>query len=219
MGTYTSSWNLLKAGGADYVDVESQLNRNLRIIDDRAKKTLEYTALDVDKAGLPTSGYLNGDKVFNHQDGGIYRNISPGNWFRIYPASAQDWTDIPLSAGWENVGGNTPRAGYSTDTTSSNTGANYTIRLRGRIRQTGNAAFTQNTLYNPTADGGLPGPSTDYYSYGSGGVAPGSTASYFRIFISLAGRLEVRRFSNTAQTAGSAENYVSLDGVSYYPSL
>lgn len=222
MATYTSNWNLLKPesidlGGSvnDFVDVESQLNRNLDIVDNLGFRTSEYRVVNTPYNNFPQTGNRNGDKLYNQYDGAIYvwdTSGTPDTWsYTMASSPGSAWSDITLAAGFENVAGVNYNAGYKI-IDNGPTGGPYRVRLRGRIRQTSYAVFTIGAAYNPTGASALPSPPTSQYFMN---VCGGVIAKYFRVFIGTNGQLEVRYFSNTAMSAGDAQNFVDLGGTVY----
>lgn len=212
MGTYTTNYQLLKAGDGtvdpvdDYVDVTSQLNRNLDLIDDFGHRACEYAYQNVSYSNLPTVGNRAGDKLYNHFDSSIA--VWDGTQWKQTSSKAPIWTDVTLNAGFVNAG-NVYNLGYFT------ADSGLVVNLRGRIAQTSNAAWTNGSSLTVVAAGGLPSPAEIFEFTAMGSFPGGRQAQFYKVSISTAGAMTITRYGSVAQSAGDASNSVDFEGLSY----
>jgi hypothetical protein len=218
MGSYTTNYQLLKAGDGsvaqpidDYVDVQSQLDRNLSLIDDFGNRATAYRYYDNTTSDhFPVVGNHSGDKVYsNYNHSAMLWNSATNSWVETN-AKAPVWTDV------------TPNAGYQSEdaTRDNNLGYyrdrnNNTIFLRGIIIKTGLAVWSQGVLYSVFPVGTFPAPGVNLTYYTIGGLSTGRAAQFYQIQLNTTGSLLISKYGGNAQTAGSAENYVSLEGINY----
>lgn len=212
MGTYTTNYGLLKAGDGtvdpvdDYVDVISQLDRNLDLIDDFGYRACEYNYTDSRYDDLPTVGNNVGDKIFNNFDHSFA--LWDGNSWVQTLARGPVWTDATLNSGFTNSG-TTYNVGYYTED------SNARCTMRGRFMRLSSAIFTNGTVFTPISAGVIPVPVVPYQGIVVGVAPSGRQAQYYSVNISTSGVMTVTRYGSVAQTAGDSTNYVELDGFTY----
>lgn len=213
MGTYTTNYKLLKAGDGtvdpvdDYVDVVSQLDRNLNLIDDFGFKACEYKVFnDVSSENLPMTGYRAGDKLFSDFDQSI--KVWTGSDWSNTKASGPVWQDSTINSGFENFAGTSNTCGYYVDSSS-------TVNLRGMINRTSMAIWVQGSAVAVFPAGAFPSPSLTKTLFTMGGVSTTRQAQMYYVVVATNGSATITKYGPNAQTAGSAENYVSLEGLSY----
>lgn len=214
MGTFTPNYRLLKAGNGtgadpvdDFVDVVSQLDRNLTMLDDFGHRAVNYQLTNNPYSTLPTTGNNVGDMMFNEFNSSIA--IWNGTAWVSTASDAPVWTDVALMSTYENMGDNsTPNVGYTIE--------NDTCTLRGRMIRTGFAIWTNGSTGVAIAAGIVPVPPTTMEYFASGGVGPSNSAQFYKISISNpTGAVSITRYGSVAQVASSINNYVDLAGISY----
>lgn len=213
MGTYTTNYELLKAGDGtvdpvdDYVDVISQLDRNLSMIDDFGYRAVEYAFYNNVAAGnLPVTGNHSGDKLFTNYDHSA--KVWNGTAWVSTNCSAPIWTDVAPSAGFETTAG-LANPGYYIE--------NDTVYLRGTINKISMAIWVQAASTAVFPSGSFPAVGGGGRSFvATGGRSTSNLAQFYLIVLPpTTGAMTIIRNGTTAQTAGSAENYVSLEGLHY----
>lgn len=213
MGTYTPNYNLLKAGNGtgvdptdDYVDVVSQVDRNFLIIDDVAKKAVNYTFFqNTEEFNLPKTGFRSGDKVFSTWDMSAKVFTDGGEWSNT-AAAAPVWTNVPLNSGYE-LNPSTYAPAYYVEGT--------TVRLRGELVKTSFAVWVRGTAYAVFPAGSFPSPPTAKEIFIFGSKTSGRVPEYYFLTIATNGSGTIACYSSGAQTAGQNVNYVSLQGGDY----
>jgi hypothetical protein len=217
VGTYTPYWNFLKADAGDFVDVESQLDRNLDIIDANGPKYFNYNFFSAAYGSIPTAGYKSGSKMYSVFNNAVYVMQGGGTagatWVDTVVSSANAWTAIPIVAGLVATGAPDFPPEYRVD---DNGGRCY---LRGKLIRTANAANALGTDINVTGVSGLPNPSASIRipeMICSGGIVTATPpySTWYQVRVSAVGQLVMRRQGLLAQPV-SAQNYIALDGFSY----
>lgn len=217
MGTYTPYWNFLKADAADFVDVESQLDRNLSIIDSEGPKLFKYNFFTGAYPDFPKTGFKSGSKAYSTTNNSVYvmkyGGTSSASWEASAPSTAITWTAIPLVVGLVPSGGTT----FPPEYRISDGGAR--CYLRGNFIRTGNAANALGVDINVTNVGGLPNPSATVRPpemICNGGIVTGAPpySTWYQVRVSATGQLIIRRNGLLVQPV-STQNYCSLDGFSY----
>lgn len=217
MGTYTPYWNFLKADAGDFVDVVSQLDRNLDIIDLNGPKYFNYNFFSAAYGSIPTSGYKSGSKMYSVFDSTVYVMQNGGTagatWRSVDASSAGFWNAIPLAAGLVATGNPDFPPEYRID---DGGGRCY---LRGKLIRTGNAANALGTDINVTGVGAVPNPSASIRipeMICNGGIVSATPpySTWYQVRVSATGQIIMRRQGLLAQPV-SAQNYVALDGLSY----
>lgn len=213
MGTYTTNYQLLKPGNGigtdlvdDFVDVESQIDRNLTMIDDFGKRASSYRQFNNAYGTLPTVGNNVGDRIFNQWDSSVA--LWNGTAWVQTPSKAEVWTDAALNSGYEVLNdGTVYNFSYAVESD--------TATVRGHIIKTALAIWTNGTVFNVAPSGSLPSPAMQMEFFADGAAAPGSTAQFYKVVVTTTGSMSVIRYGSVAQTAASANNYVQLSGISY----
>jgi hypothetical protein len=213
MGTYTTNYQLLKAGDGtvdpvdDYVDVISQVDRNFSLIDDFGYRAVEYATYDnVNSDNLPLVGNRSGDKLFTNYDHSA--KVWNGSAWVSTNCKAPVWLDVAPTAGFETtVGCSNP--GYYIE--------NDTVYLRGVINKISFAIWVQgaNTAVFPS--GSFPVPPGGGRSFlTTGGRSTSNVAQmYYVVLPPSTGAMTISRYGANTQTAASTENWVSLEGIHY----
>lgn len=212
MGTYTTNYQLLKAGDGtvdpvdDYVDVVSQVDRNFSLIDDFGHRASEYAFFDnVNSDNLPLVGNRSGDKLYTNYDHSA--NVWDGSAWVPTICAAPEWTDVTPSAGFETTTG-LSNPGYYTKSS--------TVFLRGTLNKLSFAIWVQGTVTTVFPAGSFPVPANGGRSFFSiGGLSASRIAQFYYIVIPTDGSMTIAKYGNNAQTAGSTQNFVSLDGLYY----
>lgn len=210
MGTLTTNYKLIKASNGlgsdsvdDFVDVETQLDRNLTMIDDFAYRAVNYRPANVSYTKLPTVGNNIGDKMYNRYDGSLA--VWNGVTWASTLSKGPSWTDVTLNSTYENISG-PANVGFIVE--------NETAYLRGRMIRTGFAIWTNGSPGVAIAAGIMPLPLVCPVELFAGG-GPIATPQFYKVAISLTGAMTITRYGSVAQNAGSTNNYIQLDGLSY----
>jgi hypothetical protein len=217
MGSYTPNYKLYKvdptvSGNNEYVDVEGQINRNLDIIDDVANKLCRYQIIgNVTEDHISTVGNYPGTKLYSAYDSAI--KVWNGSGWVTTKSSSPIWNDVVLSGVFATkppaVNNLANNVGYYVDS------GNNTVYLRGEVVKGAAEAFTQGTTYTVVAAGLLPSPPTTRTFFVSGGSGTSRHANFYILTLLTSGQMNVAMYADNAQTAGSAENYFSLEGLDY----
>lgn len=215
MGSYTTNYKLLKVGDGtgddptdDYVDVNSQLDRNFQAIDDFANKAINYPVFDntVEKE-LPKAGQRAGDKLLSTWDMSSKVFSDESEWHSSN-AKAPIWTNVAMQNGFSaSSTANTYRPAYFQ--------RGKTVKLRGRVVYLAFSAWTRGTIYSAFAAGTFPAPSVVKEFMLGGGVATGRTPQFYYLTINTDGSASLAYYSSGNQASSSSENYTELTGVSY----
>lgn len=217
MGSYTTNYKLYKVdptvGGADeYVDVTGQVDFNLSKLDTIAKNTFSYqTYGNVTADQLPVTDNYPGYKLYSDYDASI--KVWDGTQWVTTRTSANTWTDVTLAGVFATkpptTGNPANNPGYYRDYN------NNTVHLRGEFVKGANEAFTQGTVYTLAAAGSFPSPPTVRTFFVCGGSGTSRHANFYIINLLTSGQMNVSLYADNAQTAGAAENYVSMEGLTY----
>jgi hypothetical protein len=213
MGSYTTNYRLLKVDDGsidpakdDYVDVSSQLDRNLSMIDTIGRRICNYEFFEgLPDYQFPIIGHRPGDKIFSTYQMGAKVFTSEGFW--VNSKSVSPTLTYPnWNSGYQGTDAGDDPAYYV---------HNNMVYLSGEIAKTGNAAWTRGISNSVFPSGQLPSPSTTREIILVGGKTQTRHPSFWVLAISTSGAGSISLYSPAEQTASSAENYVSFAGASY----
>lgn len=216
MGSYTNNQNFYLIDPTELVNVESDLNYNLRRTDERVKALVEYQTTDVPSlATLPKDvGYKfhkrSTNSVFNY-----HTDISTGitTHYQDPNAAVDDWstTGLVFESGYASLTEPYERISYSL--------VNGWCRWRGRLML--NAQASEFPVQVITRFMNIPiscQPLTSKYFFVHGGNTTTDFQAY-RIFIAAAGSADTRweyiRYGGPTSTS-NAERYISFNDI-WYP--
>lgn len=209
MGTYTTPYMLYKPVGGEFVDVETQLNRNLDILDAEFKLTFDYQGTDTtsitDDASLSKEVHAKYYKT--HSNASVIVNTS-GTVTMDTKAWVPEFEDFSFASGWNTVP--TITAPMAFQKTLDSAGTVKRVNLKGNCRLNAYDAIVQGTTYTigVVPSGLRPAVSKVYVSNCD------TALSIANISILSNGNVNVVRFGN-AQSAGAASNIVSFAGIEW----
>lgn len=210
MGTLTTNYKLLKVdtNGDDFVDVESQLDNNLSLIDDFIHRNVNYKFYDnIPQSQLPTTGFDKGDKLYSTYDHSV--KVWNGSTWVNTAATEIQWIVVPYGANFIPTGGaeDVASAGYYQNSN--------TVYTRGIFCRLGKAVWTQGQVVNVFPAGSFPAPVGVRSKMAIGGLPSTSVAQWYQVDFKTDGSVDITKYGPTGQTAGSNENYVSINGLKY----
>lgn len=208
MGTYTNPYLLYKPNGGDVVDVETQLNRNLDIIDTKSKLIYDYYGTDIQSittSDLDKSIFAKYYKTHSNSVVYIKTDNLPLMDSRGYNP---EWEDFAFLNGWNAAPGYDSPVGFSREMDES-LNIKY-IRMSGNIRLNTYDNIVPGTSYTVgnIPSGRRPATSRVYRANSD------TNLSIADLVVNTAGNVIVTRFGN-AQTNGAASNIISLHGVGW----
>lgn len=216
MGTYTANFDLYKVDSSENVDVDSQVNRNLDIIDGESKPLLEWKSY----SGSSISGDVGLIKKLGYK---FFKSYSNSLWFWNGSTTVQDpnvtvdsWLDTSsyMASGYTGVGA----VGSSTwphMRARLISGSNYEVTLSGQMKLSSGAELPLNTtttiLTLPSSL--FPLRPFNFLVAAPGGSSVVSTYSIARIGITVSGGVTYYRMGDNA--GATSVRYVCLDGVRF----
>lgn len=208
MGTYTTTQQFYKPDTTELVDVEQQINYNLRRIDERVRPLIEYQMTDVTSisaSDLPKDtgfkwwkSYSN--SIWHYRDGGIFQDANAAN---------STWSTIGLTL-------INSYSSYDNNFQVSYSSHNGMVRWRGKVSLSNLGNLPTNTatkfLTPPTGFS----PAKERYFTVYGGNSTGDFQCFrIRIPDSSAGDKSFEFIKYGGNGSSSAENYFSLHDVVY----
>lgn len=209
MGSYTSSQDFYLIDSSELVNVETDLNYNLRRADERVRPLVEWQWTDVDNITSSNLTKDEGFKWYKARSNSVFYYRS-GTVVQDTNSRVDSWssTGIVYETGYEDWDQGSGKFMYCT-------GDNW-VRWRGRIQATGLVELPITTTVNfvtvPTSI--LPLTSKYFFVHG------GNSGSYqaARIFVPSSSdadkRIEFIKYGNVSNNV--TERYLSLNDI-YYP--
>jgi hypothetical protein len=219
VGTYTLNFNLYRPDPSESVDVDSQVNRNLDIIDVEAKPLFEWQpffgpSISTDVTLVKKKGY----RFYKRYSNSLrYWDPVAFNAPQDPDASVTAWESLApyIAALYTGVGGTTDPSWPNSRSVVRGTGA-VDITFTGKIKLSTGAEMpldTSTTILNlPTAM--RPVAHKSFLTAGPGPSSSTATYSIARIDINTSGVVTFRRMGDPAPLVTNL-HYVSLDGVNY----
>lgn len=216
MGTYTPNYKFLKIGDGsvdsddnDYVDVISQIDRNLQIVDNVGKRVTSYKFLDTTlPSAYPLTGNVAGDKLFSNYTQAAY--VWSGTAWNKTDSKKATPQDLVLSAGLQAY-----TTGPAPDYTPRYILEYDTVYLQGIISKTAMGVWTQGATVAVLAANSLPKPAKVFRGMIIGGSSTSRAGQFYYWVVGTDGSLTIAKYGPNAQTAGNSENYVSLESIHY----
>lgn len=208
MGTLTSPYKFYKPDGGDVVDAETQLNRNLDIVDQKFKIVYDYAGTDVSSVNTSDLDKSIFAKYYKTHSNTVGYIDTSGQIRLDSRAVVPQFEDFAFLNGWNAIPGVDSPVGFVVETDEA--GAIKYIRLTGSIRLN-------------SFDNIVPGT-----SYTVGNIPTGRRPATSKVFrancdtnlsiadfvVNTAGNVIVTRFGN-AQSAGAASNLISLSEIGW----
>lgn len=223
MGIYTTNFGLYKPDATENVDVDSQVNRNLDIIDSNMKPLMEWQRYD--------GSSISGDSALVKKHGyRFYKTYSNSIWF--YNATTDSvlqgldnfcpsWKTLTavISAGYTGVGVDADPSGpdwphlcqISRSVSASD------IEMSGKIRLSTSAELplnTTTTIISNLPTDMRPLEQKNFITASPGGSSVQATYSITRIVVNTNGTVTYYRMGDNVGAVNSL-HYISLDGVRY----
>jgi hypothetical protein len=214
MPTYTPNFNLLKPVATELVDVNSQLNRNLDIIDKPLRGLFDYINTDVTSITAYELDRKPGYKYFKTYSNTLWFTGADNLVHQDNTVFVLAWGDLEsyLINGWKSLPGETlryrARGNTATNTVAYDISGSIILNNYDQI-----AANTTLTVMNLPSFM-IPTRSCYYMQYGGD---PGSL-SCARVFIGSAGTMQVVKYGANA-AAGNTQNKISLAGIRFFVSI
>jgi hypothetical protein len=244
MGSTTPNFGLFKPDASDYVDVVSDVDTNMGIIDYTAAQLCDYQPVSNAQfaSSSPTNPLiLNAHGLSNWQSDirGYSGNLSSAtgiNGWEATNCTPSGWASLVpfLQSGWMAAGGQpyTPRYRIVKEDCDTSITPTFHVELSGRVAKTGYAALGTVTtgdaqfLTAPFSNSlGNDNPQAWQTAMGnspaSATVFNAARIMYYPAIpmLSVHAYFSITRFVGTAasttQTAGNTENWFSLDGIRY----
>lgn len=216
MGSYTSTQKLYRTDANEVVDVESQLNSNLRRLDSRVRSLVEYQHVSAPSITGSVKVRENGMKWFKTSTNALW--VCKGDYGKVYQNSqayTEEWTSLSNSQminGWQNISEDAESfIGYQKD-------AAGIVSWRGRVRMGNYLTWSLETMYRLMQP--MPAEVTPtrakYFSTIVGGwnnqALPASVA---RIYVGSNGNFEFNLMGEAPGPDGDTNNWFSLNDVWY----
>lgn len=216
MGDYTSTFKFYKPEGEEFIDPETQLNRNWDIADKLVRRAFEYEytispnppTTDTMSRSRFYKAYSGAVVVWMREFGGYYdqdRGAFVSNWISAKSWLGSGWTDHPDFPLFVRVIRTAP-------------GGKTEIEWNGCFAMDG-SLIPVNTNFVVVPTGSIPldyRPSVPKYFE----VSAGNTASQYsiaRVYFSTDGRIECKRYGTDPISSG--ENRIELTGIKYDPAV
>lgn len=211
MGSYTESQRFYKSDPSEIINVDQDLNYNLRRADVRVRALVEYQKTDVPSISAASISKDIGFKWYKTYTNSIWVYRNDREIWQDPNAIVEEWftSGITWESGYGPASGDINNVAYSI--------FNNMVRLRGRVAlNSGQSQFPLNTNTNfmtlPTSARPLV---QKYFTlYGGNGT---SDFQCFRLFIPQSSasdqRLEFCKYGGASENAD--ENYLDLNDVWY----
>lgn len=203
MGEYSPTQKLYKVDGNEIVDVESNLNYNWTLLDDRIKKLIDWFPTDVSQitGNIP---FENGFK-FLKRETNTHWYAWDGLLYQDFAAFVPVQTLVTPAAGWENAD-NTKRLMVARTFDK--------VYLRGKVRLSSGAELPIKTL---TTIATLPldfRPTTVRHYLQPGGNSPSGQPCISLIVINTTGTIQFIKYG-TAQGTAVTDRFINLYGIEF----
>jgi hypothetical protein len=211
MGIYTPNLNLYKPAASEFVDVETQLNRNWDIADDAVKKLFEYK---YSNDTIPDTS----NSVIRQRFYKTYSN-SLVNYFQLSSTWIQD--SVAFVSSWVNA---SSLFQNGTEESNPNDPVFYRIIKKSGGTTTeiewtgsfwaggGNMDLNSNILNVMTLPASVTPTVSKYFDCYAGNCS--SDYSFARVVFLSAGTVEYKRYGSNTQTADT-EKRIDLTGIKY----
>lgn len=216
MGDYTPTFKFYKPEGTEFIDPETQLNRNWDIADKVVKRALEYEYTI--SQSPPTTDTLSRSRFYKAYSGSVvaWMRDFGGYWHQDNSAFVSTWTSGKswLASGWTDH----PDFPLFVRLVRTTPSGPVEVEWNGCIAMNGNL-IPANTNLVPIATSNIPlqyRPTVSKYFE----VSAGNTATQYsiaRVFFSTDGRLEIKRYGTDPISSG--ENRIELTGIKYDPKV
>lgn len=214
MGDLTANLDLYKPATTEFVDVNTQLNRNWEILDTAAKRLMEYEYVTDPVPNV--TGSVDRPKFYKSYSNSVMTYFQEGRFFWQSPSSpVNSWTSGKswLTGGYKEYP-NLPVFVRENKVISGAT--KREIEWAGAIQLNDGDIIPTGTTIIVMPDGSIPAAfrptRSQYFTTWAGNTS--TNYSIARVFVSFLGRIEIRRYGSNP-TAGSVESRIELTGIKY----
>lgn len=215
MGTLTTNLQLYKPAATEFVDVETQLNRNWDIADSAVKRLLEYEFTPLQTPDL--TNVVNRSHFYKSYSNSFWAYFKTTNlWWQDPKARVSSWVSAAslLQSGWFELPDMPLYYRIIKNTGSSTTEIEWTGAVCNQVPDPVTIDVNTNMFIIDT--GGLPAsirPTVSkYFTMFAGNTSTNYSIS--RLFFSSAGNVEIKRYGSNPTSPGT-ENRIEFTGVKY----